>query len=238
MQSKERNPMALRAGAPEGFQAGGVSDGDVVRRVLAGDAASFEILMRRHNQRVYRTIRAVLRRDSADVEDAMQQTYLHAYRALAGFEGASSFATWLTRIALNVALGVVRRERIAAVELSAEVDEMTRGARDEGPEAGASKREAAELLERAVARLRDDQRIVFMLREVEQLSTAETAEALDLSEENVKVRLHRARLSLREILAEEVGQSAPQAFTFLAPRCDRVVNAVLSAIGGQPGTTP
>lgn len=229
--------MTLSADVPEGFQPSGVSDEDVVRRVVAGDAASFEILMRRHNQRVYRAIRAVLRRDSADVEDAMQQTYLQAYRALATFEGASSFGTWITRIAMNVALGLVRRQRIATVELSAEVDEMTRGARDEGPEHGASRREAAELLERAISRLRDDHRVVFMLREVEQLSTAETAEVLDLSEENVKVRLHRARLALREILAEEVGQAAPQAFTFLGPRCDRVVHAVLAAIGAQPRTT-
>jgi RNA polymerase sigma-70 factor (ECF subfamily) len=209
---------------------GGIPDEEVVRRVLAGDGASFEILMRRHNQRVYRAIRAVLRGDSADVEDAMQQSYLQAYRSLAGFQGASSFATWLTRIALNVALGIVRRQRVAA-DLAPEVGEMTGGARDEGPEAGVARREAAELLERAVGRLGDEHRVVFMLREVEQLSTAETAEALDLTEENVKVRLHRARLALRELLTDEVGASAPQAFTFLAPRCDRVVNAVLAALG-------
>ncbi|ABS24704.1 RNA polymerase sigma factor [Anaeromyxobacter sp. Fw109-5] len=229
--------MAQDAGSARGFQAGGAPDEAVVHRVLAGDTASFELLMRRHNQRVYRTIRAVLRRDSADVEDAMQQTYLHAYRALAAFEGASSFGTWLTRIALNVALGFVRRQRVAGVELSVEVDEMTRGARDEGPEDGAARSEAAALLERAVAQLRDEHRIVFVLREVEQLSTAETAEALELSEENVKVRLHRARLALREILAGEVGQSAPQAFAFLAPRCDRVVHSVLSSIGARPRTS-
>jgi RNA polymerase sigma-70 factor (ECF subfamily) len=203
----------------------------VVRRVLAGDVASFEILMRRHNQRVYRAIRAVLRSDSAEVEDAMQQTYLQAYRALGGFQGASSVATWLTRIALNVALGIVRRQRVAAVDLAREVSGMTGDARDEGPEANVARREAAELLERAVGRLRDEHRVVFVLREVEQLSTAETAEALDLTEENVKVRLHRARLALRELLAEEVGASAPQAFAFLAPRCDRVVRAVLAALG-------
>ena len=227
--------VAPGVGAAEGARAVGVAraatDEDVVRRVLAGDVGSFEILMRRHNQRVYRAVRAVLRRDSADVEDAMQQTYLQAYRALAGFEGASSFATWLTRIALNVAAGMVRRQRIAGLELSAEVDEMTRGTRDEGPEHGASRREAAGLLERAVGRLGDDHRLVFMLREVEQLSTAETADALEVSEENVKVRLHRARLALRELLAEEVGEAAPQAFAFLAPRCDRVVRAVLATIG-------
>jgi RNA polymerase sigma-70 factor (ECF subfamily) len=230
--------MAPAAVAPEEVQSSGVSDSDVVHRVLSGDVASFEILMRRHNQRVYRTIRAVLRRDSADVEDAMQQTYLQSYRSLAGFQGSSSFGTWLTRIALNVALGLVRRQRVAAVALSAEVDEMTRGARYEGPEDATSRREAAVLLERAVTRLRDDYRIVFMLRDVEQLSTEETAEALDLTEENVKVRLHRARLALREILAEEVSQSAPQACTFLAPRCDRVVHAVLSAIAAQPAPQP
>jgi RNA polymerase sigma-70 factor (ECF subfamily) len=224
-------------GSANGFEAGGASDEGVVRRVLAGDPAAFELLMRRHNQRIYRTIRAVLRRDSADVEDAMQQTYLHAYRALGAFEGASSFGTWLTRIALNVALGHVRRQRVTAVELSEEVDEMTRGARDEGPEDRAARSEAAELLERAVAQLSEEHRIVFMLRDVEQLSTAETAEALDLSEENVKVRLHRARHALREILAEEIGQSAPQAFAFLAPRCDRVVHAVLSTIGASPRTS-
>lgn len=232
--------MAHGAGAAaERFQAIGGPDEDVVRRVLAGDAASFELLMRRYNQRVYRTIRAVLRRDSADVEDAMQQTYLQAYQALAAFEGTSSFGTWLIRIALNAAFAVIRRrQRVDALALGAEVDEMTRGARDEGPEDRAARSEAAELLERAVSRLREDHRVVFMLREVEQLSTADTAEALELTEENVKVRLHRARLALRDLLAEEVGQSAPQAFTFLAPRCDRVVHAVLSAIRARLGPAP
>jgi RNA polymerase sigma-70 factor (ECF subfamily) len=222
------------AGSPWTFRASGTSDEEVVRRVLAGDVSSFEVLMRRHNQRVYRTIRAVLRRDSPDVEDAMQQTYLHAYRALAAFAGASSFATWLTRIAVNVALGLVRHARIAAVELSPEVDAMTRGSQDRGPEEAASWRETVDLLERAVSALPDAQRVVFMLREVEQLSTAETAAALDLTEENVKVRLHRARLALREIVAEEMGHSAPKAFTFLGPRCDRVVAAVLSALAAPP----
>jgi RNA polymerase sigma-70 factor, ECF subfamily len=222
--------MAPVAGSRETFPPSTIADEEVVRRVLAGDPAAFEVLMRRHNQRVYRTIRAVLRHDSADVEDAMQQTYLQAYRALPSFAGASSFATWLTRIAVNVALGVLRHARVAAVDLSAEGDDMTRGTPERSPEEAASSRETVALLERAIARLPDPQRVVFMLREVEQLTTADTAEALDLTEENVKVRLHRARLALRELMAEELGQSAPQAFTFLAPRCDRVVSAVLSVI--------
>ena len=225
--------MAQSASRWEAVRASGPPDDEVVRRVLAGDVAAFELLMRRHNQRVYRTIRAVLRRDAPDVEDAMQQTYLQSYRSLASFAGASSFATWLTRIAVNVALGQLRRERVAAVELPQEADEMSRGAREEGPEEGASRRESVALLERAVARLPDAARVVFVLRDVEQLSTAEAAEALDLTEENVKVRLHRAHVALRELLAEEVGQAAPQAFAFLAPRCDRVVAAVLAAIEGD-----
>lgn len=222
----------MRAGVPEGLRASESSDEDVVRRVLGGDAASFEILMRRHNQRVYRAIRAVLHRDPAQVEDAMQQTYLQAYQALAGFAGEAAFATWLTRIAVNVALGVVRQARVAR-ELSAELDATARRTDDRGPEDAASKQELVAVLERTITRLPESQRAVFMLREVEQLTTAETADALGLTEENVKVRLHRARLALRDLLAEEIGQLAPRTFTFLAPRCDRVVSAVLAAIDAR-----
>lgn len=204
------------------------ADEEIVRRVVSGDRAAFELLMRRHNQRVYRTIRAILR-DEAEVEDAMQQTYLQAYDGLAAFEGASSFSTWLTRIALNVALGRIRqRARTAALgeQWRMETEEQERG----GPEDDTMRREAMQLLERAVDRLPEGHRVVFVLREVERLSTADTAATLETTEENVKARLHRARLALRDLLAEEVGTAAPQAFAFLAPRCDRVVAAVLGEL--------
>ena len=223
----------LRASAPP--------DVEIVRRVVAGDTACFELLMRRHNQRVYRAIRAVLRRDDAEVEDAMQQTYLQAYDALAGFEGASSFGTWITRIALNVALGRVRQEsRFAAAEARMRED----GGGFEAPDDGASRRESMQLPERAIDRLPEAYRVVFTLREVEQLSTAETAQALGTTDENVKVRLHRARLALRDLVAAEVGEAAPRAFAFLAPRCDRVVASVLGSLaaprppGGEPHERP
>lgn len=211
------------------------SDAEVVRRVVAGDHAAFELLMRRHNQRVYRTIRSVLR-DEGDVEDAMQQTYLQAFHALSSFEGGAAFSTWLVRIALNVALGRVRQRRRAA---AAAATGMLHAGGDEapaGPEDDTMRREAMGILERAIDRLPDAYRTVFVLREVEQLSTAEAAAALSASEDVVKVRLHRARLALRDLLAEEVGAAAPQAFAFLAPRCNRVVARVLAALGAaSPG---
>ncbi len=206
-------------------------DSEIVPRVVAGEVALFEVLMRRHNPRVYRAIRSILR-DEAEVEDAMQQAYLQAYSHLSEFQGASSFATWLVRIAMNEALARLRRrERLVPMdELPESADD---GAERPGsPEDGAAAREAMTLLEKAIDRLPVHYRTVYMLREVEQMSTAEAARALDLSEEAVKIRLHRARLALRDLLAEEIGQTAPTAFPFLAPRCDRVVAGVLAAIRG------
>jgi RNA polymerase sigma-70 factor (ECF subfamily) len=210
-------------------------DADIVKRVQAGDRDLFEVLMRRHNQRVYRTIRSILR-DESEVEDAMQQTYLLAYAHLGEFAGASSFATWLTRIAVNEALGRLRK-RVHLVPVdehpeAAEDGPMPRS-RSETPEESAANREAVRILERAVDRMAPAYRMVVMLRDVEQLSTAETAEALGLTEEAVRIRLHRARLSLRETYADDVRRGGAEAFPFHAPRCDRVVAAVMAAISSD-----
>ena len=220
------NLAAVKSG---GARLSAVPDPEIVRRVVAGDRAIFEVLMRRHNPRVYRTIRALLR-DEAEVEDAMQQTYLLAYSHLADFAGSSSFATWLTRIALNEALGRLRRRnRLAPVEEpSTPEDDVTSTA--ETPEEGAATREAAVMLERAIDRQPDLYRTVLMLRDVEQLSTAEAAEVLGITEETVRIRLHRGRRALREALAAEVGKGVTHAFQFLAPRCNRVVAAVMAAL--------
>ncbi len=204
-------------------------DAEVVARVRAGDAALFEVLRRRHNTRLYRAVRGILR-DEAEVEDVMQQTYLRAYTALRDFEGLSSFSTWLVRIGLNEALGRLRggRRRATPVELG----EATEGVMDHvpNPEERAASHQALELLERAIDRLPPIHRTVIMLREVEGLSTEEAAQALDVSEAVVKVRLHRARAALRDELTRELGQGASEAFPFQAPRCDRVVRAVLAKI--------
>jgi RNA polymerase sigma-70 factor (ECF subfamily) len=208
-----------------------LTDEDVVRRVVAGEVPLFEVLVRRHDARVYRTTRAILR-DEAEAEDAMQAAWLHAYQHLGEFAGAAAFSTWLVRIAANEALGRLRkRARLVPVEQADdEEDRIMDVVRPEDPEARAAAREAVRLLEHAVDRLPAPYRTVFVLREVEQLSTRETAEALGLGEEAVKVRLHRARAMLRRALGEEVERVAPEAFQFLAPRCNRMVERVMSAI--------
>jgi RNA polymerase sigma-70 factor, ECF subfamily len=210
-----------------------LTDADVVRRVLAGEVALFEVLVRRHDARVYRTCRAILR-DEAEAEDAMQSAWLHAYQHLGEFAGAAAFSTWLVRIAANEALGRLRRRaRLAPIERADEEEErMMDVARPEDPEARAAARETVRLLERAVDALAPSYRTVFVLREIEHLSTRETAEALGLREEAVKVRLHRARAMLRRAVGEQVERAAPEAFQFLAPRCNRLVERVMAAIAG------
>jgi RNA polymerase sigma-70 factor (ECF subfamily) len=165
----------------------------------------------------------------------MQAAWLHAYQHLGGFAGAAAFSTWLVRIAVNEALGRLRR-RSRFVPLPDPGEEEPMQERPQDPEERAAAREAVRLLERAVDRLPAPYRAVFVLREVEQLSTREAAEALGIGEEALKVRLHRARAMLRRSLGDEVARAAPEAFPFLAPRCNRIVARVMDAIAGiAPG---
>jgi RNA polymerase sigma-70 factor (ECF subfamily) len=210
------------------------SDEEIVDRVRAGEVALFEVLMRRHNQRIYRTVRAIVR-DEAEVEDAMQQAYLAAYTNLRSFEGSAAFSTWLTRIAINEALGRLRRSaRLTVAEAPVEDAEPLDRAPPQTPEEGAAARESLALIEAAVDRLPAPYRSVYMLREVQELSTAECADVLGITEETVKIRLHRARAALREALAKQLGRVAPEAFPFPATRCDRVVAGVMARILTSP----
>lgn len=211
-----------------------LDDGEVVRRVLAGELELFEVLLRRHDARVYRTVRSILRDDS-EAEDAMQAAWVRAYQHLGEWAGASSFTTWLLKIAANEALGRLRRrDRVVAVEDDEDGDGGIMDPRAADPEERAAAHEAARLLERAVDALPSLYRSVYVLRELEQLSTAEVAETLGLSEEAVKVRLHRARAMLRDALGEAIGRAAPEAFQFLAPRCNRMVARVMATIAVLP----
>ena len=228
----------LRAAGVVG-PAAALSDEEVVARVLAGDLPLFEVLMRRHNQRLYRTARAIVR-DDAEAEDVMQETYVRAYAALGQFEGRAQWATWLTRIAVNEALARVRargrfvsREATEVMEDDVMAKEPPLPARSEGPEAAASARELGALVEHAMDDLPDTYRAVFELREVQELSTAETAACLDVSEELVKVRLHRARAELRRLMDARLGAATREVFDFHASRCDRVVAAVLERIAAR-----
>lgn len=211
------------------------SDDEVVRRVLAGDLVLFELLMRRHNQRVYRAVRSILR-DDTECEDVMQEAYVRAYEHLGQFERRAQFSTWLTRIAVNEAL-----KRLAARGRTQGLDWGREDGEDEAmrepvsgapsPEANASRNELSGLLEDAILALPAGYRAVLMLRELEDMSTAETADALGLTEANVKVRLHRAHALLRDELFAQAGARGAQAFAFGAVRCDRLVASVMSRLG-------
>lgn len=204
------------------------SDEEIVRRIVAGDASLFEILMRRHNQRIYRAVRAVLRSDD-DAEDVMQQAYLNAYRNLHQFAGDAQFSTWLTRIAVNEALAR-RRKRIRAHEGTEDVDITLVESETPDPEAQASHSELRDVMEREVAALPDAFRMVVVMRDVEGLSTSETAVSLGISEDLVKQRLHRARNLLRENLYQRAGVTLASLFAFGNARCDRVVASVMARL--------
>jgi RNA polymerase sigma-70 factor (ECF subfamily) len=210
-----------------------LSDEDVVARVLDGQTALFEVLMRRHNERIYRAARAIVR-DDREAEDVMQQAYVNAYVHLRQFDRRAQFATWLTRIAVHEALARARKQgrylSLDDQDLEAAEPFMTSHAAPD-PERQAFGKELAGLLEAAVDALPDGHREVFMLREIEGLSTAETAESLGVSVDVVKTRLSRARAALRRELFERAGLAAPNAFTFHQSRCDRVVAAVFARIG-------
>ena len=211
------------------------TDEEVVSRVVAGETQLFELLMRRHNQRIYRTVRAILGADS-DAEDVMQQTYLNAYSHLKSFAGNSRFSTWLTSIAVNEALGRRRRSGAAALRtakpISDSEDDPVLHIRSEAPdpEQQVMSSELHSLLEQEIMSLPEHYRIVLVLRQVEGLSTEETAESLGVSTDVVKTRLRRARVMLREALLSRAGVTFERLFAFPATRCDRVVGAVMVRI--------
>jgi RNA polymerase sigma-70 factor, ECF subfamily len=205
------------------------ADEDVVKRVLAGETALYEILMRRYNQRLYRVARSILRND-VDAEDVMQEAYVRAYQHLNQFAGEAKFSTWLTKIAVYEALGRLRRqgrtENLDSV-LDSDRHVMARMTSDTpDPERQAYDHELRVVLEGAVDSLPEIYRMVFVLRSVEGLSVAETAGCLDIGAKAVKTRLHRARSLLRKDLQERAGLVTAQTFPFHLSRCDRVVEAV------------
>jgi len=228
-----------RTGILEKARAEGWTDEEVVDRVCAGDTALYEIIMRRYNQRLYRVARAIVR-DDGEAEDVMQSAYSHAYEHLGQFEGRAPFAAWLTRIAVNEALFRLRkRGRLDQLEDSeagyGPGANMVETSPD--PEQITTRAELRQLLEEAILELPEQYRAVLMLRDVEELSTAETADALSLTEENVKVRLHRGHGMVRAWLLARVGSNAKEAFPFMGARCDRVVQNVLAQLA-SPGSRP
>jgi RNA polymerase sigma-70 factor (ECF subfamily) len=209
-----------------------LSDEDIVARVRAGELDQFELLMRRHNTRVFRAAHAIVR-DAGEAEDVMQDAYVRAYEHLGQFEGRARFSTWLTRIAVHEALARVRRGKLHdSLDTVPEGPSMSASS-SSSPEQQASDVEMRSLLEAAVGRLPEEFRSVFVLRAVEGMSGAEVAECLDIPEDTVKTRLHRARSRLQEILIESIEPSLPSVYEFHLSRCDRVVAAVLRRLGAH-----
>jgi RNA polymerase sigma-70 factor, ECF subfamily len=200
-----------------------LSDEAIVRRVLEGETALFELIVRRYNQRLFRAARAILRDDDA-AEDAMQEAYVRAFAHLDQFAGEAKFSTWLTKIAVYEALGRLRRAKTHE-----ELPEHLMNSTDT-PERAAYGRELQTAVESAVDSSPPLYRSVFVMREIEEMSVADTADCLGITQESVKTRFHRARALLRRHLERLLGKAATQAFSYLGPRCDRMTAAVMERI--------
>jgi RNA polymerase sigma-70 factor (ECF subfamily) len=203
-------------------------------------AAAFEALMRRHNLRLFRVARSILKDDGA-AEDALQEAYVQAYRNMAGFRGEAEVGTWLTRIVVNQALMHLRkrkRERIvvpfgnyAAADDSREADVVD--TRAESPSDSTLRAEVRKIIERRIDELPVAFRTVFVMREVEELTVHETAECLGIPPATVRSRLFRARALMREALERDMDTAKAGVFSFEGTRCDRIVAAVLARIGSS-----
>jgi RNA polymerase sigma-70 factor, ECF subfamily len=209
----------------------GLSDEEIVGRVLNGEKLLFEIIMRRHNQRLYRVARSVLRND-LDAEDVVQDAYVRAFAHLDQFAGKAKFSTWLTKIALYEALArKSKKKRFLQPDDGFEEKKMGDvESRTNNPENQLLRREMIAVMESAIDTLPEKYRLVFVLREVEGLTTEETASCLGVGEEAVKSRLFRARSMLRNEIETQMDGISPRFFQFGAERCDRVVASVLARI--------
>lgn len=219
------------------------TDAALVESASAGHAAAFELIMRRHNRLLFRAVRGVLDSD-ADAQDAVQDAWLNAFQRLHTFRGEARLATWLTRIALNVALDL-RRRRCPNEPLADHESEFADEPlmpfsipEHEAPEPAAQRAEMRALLERAIDELPPLYRSVFMLRAVQEMSVDDTARALDVSADVVKTRYLRARALLRDAIGAQVEGQIPQVFAFDGARCDAVVAHVLAELARRAWLKP
>lgn len=207
----------------------------LVRRAAAGEAEAVRQIIKAHNQRLYRLVRAVIR-SNADAEDVLQEAYLRAFVSIGSFEGGSSLATWLSRIALNAALMRLRAQKrlkraAVTVPAEAEIIPFPLASSTADPERAMAQRQLLHLVEEATDALPDAFRLVFVARVIEGLSVEETAALLDLPPATVKTRLHRARKLIRTRLEERIGPVLVDAFPFAGTRCERLTDAVITQLG-------
>ena len=215
----------------------GPSDAELVARALGRDEAAFRTIMQANNRRLYRLARGILRNDS-EAEDVVQETYVRAFTHLDSFRGDSSLATWLAHIAMNEALGRLRKQRpsvdlgtLAPGVLEAQIIQFPLSAPSEDPEKSMAQREIQQVVEHAIDDLPEAFRIVFITRVIEGMNVEETAEILGMKPETVKTRLHRARTMLRDNVEKKIGPVVMEAFPFAGKRCERLTDAVLKRLG-------
>ena len=215
----------------------GASDAELVARARARDEAAIRAIMQANNRRLYRIARGILRNDG-EAEDVVQETYVRAFTHLQDFRGDSSLATWLARIAMNEALGRLRRARpsvdfstLPPGVLEAQIIQFPLSSASEDPERSMAQREIQGIVEHAIDELPDGFRLVFITRVIEGMNVEETAEILGLKPETVKTRLHRARAMLRENVEKKIGPVVMEAFPFAGKRCERLTDAVLKRLG-------
>jgi len=214
-----------------------LDDAELVRRARARDDGAFRAIMQRHNRRLYRIVRGILRNDH-EAEDVVQEAYVRAFTHLEGFRGDSSLGTWLARIAMNEALGRLRHDRstvdVATAEArqsQAQIIQFPLATTSDNPEQTMAQRQILQLVERATDNLPEIYRIVFITRVIEGMDVEETADLLGLKPQTVKTRLHRARLLVREQLDKQIGPVLMDAFPFAGRRCARMTDAVMKRIG-------
>ena len=214
----------------------GLSDIELAGRAAKADSGAFEIIMRRYNQLLFRTARSVLKTDE-ETEDALQEAYLSAWRAIGTFRAEARLSTWLVRIVLNEALGRVRKRsgNVVSLDMVAgsvlnEPGVSMEADIDEQPDRAAGRAELRRLMEQRIDDLPETFRTVFMLRAVEEQTAEEVAEMLGIPEATVRTRFFRARSMLRESLSREMDFALEDAFSFDGGRCDRIVAGVLARL--------
>jgi RNA polymerase sigma-70 factor (ECF subfamily) len=215
------------------------ADAQLVARAAAGDQRAFEKIMRRNNQLLFRTARSILKNDD-EAEDAVQEAYLNAYRALGSFRADSKLSTWLVRIVANEAFGRLRRRGADVIPLDAAMDAPAATMEtfmdqdpDSRPDGAAERAQVRKLIEARIDLLPDAFRTVFMLRGVQEYTVEETAAALDIPEATVRTRFFRARSLMREGLSRDLDEAYVEAFAFAGERCDRIVAGVLARINAD-----
>ena len=214
-----------------------LTDLDLARRVSSRDEDAIRMLMQRHNQRLFRTARAILR-DDAEAEDVVQEAYLKAIDAMGTFRGDAQLGTWLVRITANEALTRLRRKRRSAEVITLAGDMAPDDAppvdaaeeRSRSPDVQALRAETRRIVEARIDSLPEAFRAVFVMRAVEEFSVEETAAALDIPEATVRTRFFRARGLLREALARDLDMAVDGAFGFDGERCARLVERVLAEL--------